>query len=66
MSKHLYLVVSATIFTLVCIAHLVRAINGMPVQIGAYAVPMYVSWIAVVVAGVMAISAVRLLRAASG
>ena len=65
MSKHLYLVVSATVFTLVCVGHLVRAISAVPVQVGEYELPLYISWIAAVVAGVLAVSAVRLLREAA-
>ena len=65
MSNRQYLVVSATIFTLVCIAHVFRAIGGAPVQVGEYAMPMYVSWIAAVVAGGLAISAAHVLRQAS-
>lgn len=62
MSNRLYLVVSATIFFAVAIAHLVRIIDGMPIQAGSYSVPMYVSWIGLVVPGFLAGSAIRLLR----
>ena len=66
MSNRQYLVVSATIFALVCAGHLVRAIDGMPMQVGEYAIPVYVSWIAAVVAGALAVSAARLLRGSAG
>lgn len=62
MSNRLYLVVSATIFALVAIAHLVRVIDGIPVQVGDEMVPMYVSWFGFVVPGFLAGSAIRLLR----
>lgn len=65
MSNRLYLVVSATLFTLVAIAHLVRVIKGIPVQVGAEIVPMYVSWIGFVVPAFLAASAIRLLRQAA-
>lgn len=62
MSNRLYLVVSATLFVLVALAHLVRVMNGLPVQVGSYSVPMAMSWIGVVVPGFLAGSAIRLLR----
>ena len=62
MSNRLYLVVSATIFLLVALAHLVRVMNGMPVVVGEYDVPMVVSWIGVIVPGLLAGSAIRLVR----
>jgi hypothetical protein len=63
MSNRLYLVVSATIFTLVAIAHLLRVILGIPVQIADEMVPMSVSVLGVLVPAFLAATAVRLLRA---
>ena len=62
MSNRLYLVVSATLFLLVAITHLVRVMNGLPVLVGSYAVPMAASWVGVVVPGFLAGAAIRLLR----
>ena len=62
MSNRLYIAVSAAIFVLVAIAHLVRVIRGIPVQVGDEMVPMYFSWIGFVVTGFLAGSAIRLLR----
>jgi hypothetical protein len=45
-----YAVVSALIFALVAIAHLVRLIKQWTVQIGPASVPMSVSWVGLIVA----------------
>jgi hypothetical protein len=50
-----YAVVSALIFAVVAVAHVVRLIKGWKVEIGPYNVSMNVSWVAVVVAAVIAI-----------
>jgi hypothetical protein len=50
-----YAVVSALIFAIVAIIHLVRIINQWPVVIGPYSVSMNVSWEALIVAVVLAI-----------
>jgi hypothetical protein len=50
-----YAIVSALIFAVVALAHLVRLLNRWPVVIGPYQVPMNVSWVALVVSAVIAI-----------
>ncbi len=50
-----YAVVSAVIFALVAVAHLVRLIKGWAVQIGPYSVPMSLSWVGLVVAALIAV-----------
>ncbi len=50
MKQQSYLIISAVIFGLVGIMHLVRAINGSVFHIGSFSVPVIVSWIASVVA----------------
>ena len=62
MSNRQYLVVSAAIFLVVAVLHLIRIIDGVPVQVGSYSVPMYISWIGFIVPGLLAGSAIRLLR----
>jgi hypothetical protein len=44
---------------MLAIIQLVRAINEWPVQIGPFAVPVWFSWIAFVVAGALAAWAFR-------
>jgi hypothetical protein len=60
MSARTYCTVSAVVFTVVAIAHLVRAVQGMPVMIGTWPAPTAVSWLAVVVAGALALWGFRL------
>lgn len=64
MSNQQYLLISGLIFALVAIAHLLRVVFGMSVQVDATAVPMAVSWIGFVVPGALAFWAFRLNRAA--
>jgi hypothetical protein len=54
MSKS-YAVVSASIFALVALAHLVRLLEQWPVVIGPDQVSMNISWIAFVVSALIAI-----------
>ena len=51
----LYVAVSALIFALVAIGHVVRLINRWTVAIGRYSVSMYVSWAALVVSALIAV-----------
>ncbi len=55
-----YCVVSGTLFALVALAHLLRIVYGMSVQVGEYVVPMLVSWIGLIIPGVLAVWAFRL------
>ncbi len=48
-------VLTAVIFTLVSLTHLVRAASGWDMQVGPYPVPMWLSWLAVVLIGYLAI-----------
>jgi hypothetical protein len=48
-----YVMVSGAIFGLLALAQLFRAAMQMPVQIGSVSVPVWVSWVAVVLAGSM-------------
>ncbi len=61
MSNRQYLVVSATLFSLVALAHFLRLVNAMTVTVADYVVPMYVSWVGTIVPALLAVSALRLL-----
>jgi hypothetical protein len=50
-----YAVVSALIFAIVAIMHVVRIINRWPVAIGPYNISMNVSWVGLVVGALLAI-----------
>ena len=57
-----YLAISAIIFALVAAVHLSRIVAGWPVRLGSIDVPMYASWIALVVSVVLAAWGGMLLR----
>ena len=48
-----YVVVSGAFFGLMALAQLLRAVNQLPVQVGGVEIQIWVSWVAVVVAGSM-------------
>ena len=60
MNQKPYLALSAVIFGVVALLHLFRAINRSVFQIGTWTVPVFVSWVAVVVAGALCIWGLRL------
>ncbi|MCZ6619750.1 MAG: hypothetical protein O7E57_16645 [Gammaproteobacteria bacterium] len=49
-----YLYVSAAIFTLVALLHVVRAVSGWAFQIGSMEVPVLASWVGFVATGALA------------
>ena len=58
----LYVGISAIIFALVAIGHIVRLVQGWEVQIGGMGIAMPVSWVALVVGVVLAVWGGTLLR----
>jgi hypothetical protein len=46
-----YQTVSGFVFGLIALVQAIRAVRQWPVQIGATSIPVWVSWVAVVVAG---------------
>jgi hypothetical protein len=54
-----YVVVSGVLFGVVAVLQAVRALYQWPVQIAGFDVPMWASWVAVVVAGVLCVWAFR-------
>ena len=53
MKTRTFVLVSAIIFGLVAIAHLLRIVQGWAVQLGPYAVPPQASWLCLLVAGAL-------------
>ena len=53
--KSSYALLSGVLFGLVALFQGLRAIAGWPVQIGAFNVPVWFSWIVVIVAGSLAL-----------
>jgi hypothetical protein len=58
-----YCTVSGLLFSLVALAHLLRLIYDMSVQIEGFAVPMIASWIGFVIPACLAFWAFRIVRA---
>ena len=54
MDQKMFSVMAGVIFAAVALFHLVRIHMGWPVMIGHWSVPMWVSWIGLVVAGGLA------------
>jgi hypothetical protein len=61
MSERNYLLISALVFALFSLLHLVRVITHWPIQVGAVAVPFWGSWLVVVIFAVMSVWAFRLM-----
>lgn len=51
--------VAAVFFVLVALAHAWRAIQELPAQVGATAIPVWISWLAVAVTGSLAVLGFR-------
>ena len=57
-----YIAISAVIFAVVAIGHVVRILQGWQVQLGDIGVSMSVSWIALVVSAALSVWGFVLLR----
>lgn len=62
MPQRIYVAVSGLIFDLVFLLQLLRIIFGWRAEIGEFEVPMWISWVSLVVAGYLAVSAYLLLK----
>jgi hypothetical protein len=51
MDQKTFTIVAGAIFAVVALLHVLRILMGWPAVIGGWEVPMWVSWIALVVAG---------------
>jgi len=54
-----YVVVSGVLFGVIAVVQAVRALNQWPVHVGGFDVPVWVSWVAMVVAGTLCVWAFR-------
>jgi hypothetical protein len=61
-----YLVLSGLLFGAVALAHVLRLVYGWAAQVNAWPVPLWVSWVALVAAGVLCIWAFALTRGVRG
>ncbi|HEX4369702.1 MAG TPA: hypothetical protein VH019_00015 [Rhizomicrobium sp.] len=48
-----YLMAAGAVFVLVALAHLVRAVMDWPIVIAGWIVPVWLSWLAFVIAGAL-------------
>jgi hypothetical protein len=55
-------IISGALFLMVAVAHLLRIIYAMPVQVDNIAIPLTASWIGLIVTAALAAWAVRLYR----
>ena len=53
MNRKTYMTVTAVLFLVVAVAHLLRIILGWQVEIGGLSIPFWLSWLAVLVAGAL-------------
>ena len=59
MDRKTFCMLAGIIFTLVALFHLVRILMEWPVMIGDWSVPKWMSWIALIVAGGLALFGFR-------
>jgi len=53
MNKHTYFLISGLVFAIVAVAHLLRIINRLPVDVGTWGIPMALSVVGFFVAGIL-------------
>jgi hypothetical protein len=51
MDQKTFILIAGVIFAIVALAHLLRILMGWPIEIDNWTVPMWLSWIALVIAG---------------
>ena len=60
MDQRTYNIVTAALFLIMAVLHLLRVILGWPARIGGLDIPLWASWLALVVAGALAYFGFRL------
>jgi len=59
MGRSGYRTISGVVFGLIALLHGIRAALQVPAQVGSTSIPVWVSWVAVVVAGALCVWAFR-------
>jgi hypothetical protein len=54
LDQRTYNAITAVLFLIIAALHLLRIIFGWPAQIGGWSIPLWVSWLAIAAAGVLA------------
>ena len=60
MSQRTFTIIASAIFAVVALLHVLRIFFGWPAVIGDWTVPMWLSWIGLVVAGGLSYFGIRL------
>ena len=55
-----YIQTTGVVFAIVALAHVVRLVLDWPAQVAGWAVPIWISWVAILVAGALCVWAFRL------
>jgi hypothetical protein len=58
-----YLQISGALFGLIALGHLLRLFRHWPVDLAGHIVPLWASWLGLLLAGALSIWALRLIRA---
>ena len=58
-----YCLASGILFSLVAVAHLLRIVYGLPINIDEVTVPMLASWVGLIIPATLAVWAFRITRA---
>jgi hypothetical protein len=58
-----YLKISGALFGLIALAHLLRLFRHWPIDLAGHMVPLWASWLGLLLAGGLSIWALRLMRA---
>jgi len=61
-----YLIISATVFAVVAVAHLTRAVEQWPITIASWNVPVEISWLGAIAAAALSLWSIVLLREQRG
>ena len=62
MRQHTFSLITAVLFSLIALLHVLRLLRGWHVTIGGAVVPMWVSWIGLAIAAYLAYQGFRLAR----
>ncbi|MBS3085093.1 hypothetical protein J4225_00195 [Candidatus Pacearchaeota archaeon] len=62
MQRKTYLIVTAVIFSLISILHFLRAVFFWPAKIGTLAIPIWVSWLAIIISVYLVSVSLNLLK----
>jgi len=62
MTQRTFFLITATLFSLIALLHALRLLRGWQVTIGDMMIPLWVSWVGLIVAGYLAYEGFKLSR----